>query len=55
MKDVLFTAWLFSLGTISVDAHSWVEKVESIYGEGSSRIGMDSKSDVSRYIFNLAP
>jgi hypothetical protein len=45
MKGVLFTAWLFSLGTISVDAHSWVEKVENIYGEGSSRIGLNSKSD----------
>ena len=55
MKCFLFKAWLFSLGTILIDAHSWVEKVENIYGEGSSRIGMTSKSDVSRYILNLIP
>ena len=31
-----------------IDAHSWVEKVESIYGTGMSRFGMDTKSDVSQ-------
>lgn len=56
MKGFLFTAWLFSLGTISVDAHSWIEKVESIYGEGSSRIGMPNKSDsyLQRYFCPLS-
>jgi beta-glucanase (GH16 family) len=32
----------------AIHAHSWVEKVESIYGEGVSRIGMDTLSDTSR-------
>lgn len=31
-----------------IDAHSWVEKVESVYGTGMSRFGMDTKSDVSQ-------
>ena len=31
----------------AIHAHSWVEKVVSIYGEGMSRIGMDERSDVS--------
>ena len=31
-----------------VNAHSWIEKVESPYGEGASRIGLDVNSDSYR-------
>lgn len=34
------------LCAVSVDAHSWVEKVLSSYGEGASRVGMNKKQDV---------
>lgn len=33
-----------------IHAHSWIEKVESVYGEGMSRLGMPTKSDVSLFI-----
>ena len=31
-----------------IKAHSWIEKVESPYGEGSSRIGLEVNSDSYR-------
>mmetsp|Transcript_27992 Transcript_27992/g.59712 ORF Transcript_27992/g.59712 Transcript_27992/m.59712 type:complete len:624 (-) Transcript_27992:13-1884(-) len=45
-----------ALCILSVDAHSWIEKVESIYGEGASRVGMDTKSDsyLQRYFCPLS-
>src|SRR6056300_1657528 len=41
----------------SVHSHSWIEKVESEYGEGASRIGMDaqhSDSYLQRYFCPLS-
>lgn len=40
----------------SVHSHSWIEKVESEYGEGASRIGMDTHSDsyLQRYFCPLS-
>ena len=47
---------LQNLQLTSVQSHSWIEKVESDYGEGASRIGMETHSDsyLQRYFCPLS-
>jgi len=53
LGNIKMALLLFAMCIFSSDAHSWVENVLTSYGEGASRVGMNTRGDVRYFMYEF--